>query len=178
MCLLTQNKSFKSDCVNCCSYSMVAFIASTIRGSHHHPATYGVRSHTTAGQIFDVLNGIGTIAFAYAGHSVVLEIQATIPSTQKNTSKKPMWKGCVVAYIIVALCYLAVSISGFWAFGNVVEDDILISLEQPRWLIAIANFMVFLHVIGSYQVCLIIDVLLINNYKTFIYIYYVVKVVL
>ncbi|KAK4570766.1 hypothetical protein RGQ29_029566 [Quercus rubra] len=133
-------------------YSMVAFIASTIRGSHHHPATYGVRSHTTAGQIFDVLNGIGTIAFAYAGHSVVLEIQATIPSTQKNTSKKPMWKGCVVAYIIVALCYLAVSISGFWAFGNVVEDDILISLEQPRWLIAIANFMVFLHVIGSYQV--------------------------
>ncbi|KAK7843140.1 lysine histidine transporter-like 5 [Quercus suber] len=120
---VTGGKSLKN-------YSMVAFIASTIRGSHHHPATYGVRSHTTAGQIFDVLNGIGTIAFAYAGHSVVLEIQATIPSTQKNTSKKPMWKGCVVAYIIVALCYLAVSISGFWAFGNVFAMPVFDMLES------------------------------------------------
>ncbi|GMY07895.1 lysine histidine transporter-like 5 [Fagus crenata] len=134
------------------SYSIVASITSTIRGIDHHPATYRVRSHTMASQIFDIFNGLGTIAFAFAGHSVVLEIQATIPSSPKKTSKKPMWRGCVVAYIIVAICYFAVSISGFWAFGNLVEDDVLISLEKPNWLIAMANFMVFLHVIGSYQV--------------------------
>lgn len=132
---------------------MIAFVASTIRGSERHDeVVYGVRSHTTAGMIFDSLNGIGTIAFAFAGHSVALEIQATIPSTPNNSSKKPMWKGVVVAYIIVAFCYCSVAVSGFWAYGIVVDDDVLISLEKPPWLIATANLMVFFHVIGSYQV--------------------------
>ncbi|WCJ34868.1 Transmembrane amino acid transporter family protein [Euphorbia peplus] len=133
-------------------YSMVAFVTSMLRGAENHHTDYGVRSHTTAGIVFDALNGIGTIAFAFAGHSVVLEIQATIPSTPEKPSKKPMWKGVVLAYIIVVICYTCVSVSGFWAFGNTVEDDILISLEKPSWLIAAANFMVFLHVVGSYQV--------------------------
>lgn len=136
-------------------YSMVACVASFIKGKsdhHFHQVTYGVRSHTTAGRTFDALNGIGTIAFAFAGHSVVLEIQATIPSTEETPSKVPMWRGVSVAYAIVAICYMAVSISGYWAFGISVEDDVLVSLEKPNWLIAAANFMVFLHVIGSYQV--------------------------
>lgn len=57
-----------------------------------------------------------------------------------------------MAYIIVALCYFTVAISGYWAFGDLVDDDILISLEKPPWLIAAANMMVFFHVVGSYQV--------------------------
>ncbi|KAG2253922.1 hypothetical protein Bca52824_084058 [Brassica carinata] len=127
-------------------------VASIVKGTEHHPAEYGVRGHTTASMIFDAFNGVGTIAFAFAGHSVVLEIQATIPSTPEVPSKKPMWKGVVVAYFIVIVCYLCVAISGYWAFGAHVEDDVLISLERPVWLIAAANFMVFIHVIGSYQV--------------------------
>ncbi|CAN8235519.1 unnamed protein product [Cochlearia groenlandica] len=133
-------------------YSMIASVASIVKGTEHRPSEYGVRGNTTASIIFDAFNGIGTIAFAFAGHSVVLEIQATIPSTPEVPSKKPMWKGVVVAYLIVIVCYLAVAISGFWAFGDHVEDDVLISLEKPVWLIAAANFMVFIHVIGSYQV--------------------------
>ncbi|KAM7476874.1 hypothetical protein LguiB_024117 [Lonicera macranthoides] len=130
-------------------YSMIAFVASMIRGIHHREhVSYGFRSHTEAGIAFDIFNALGTFAFAFAAHSVSLEIQATIPSP----SKKPMWRGVIVAYAIVAICYYSVSISGFWAFGNVVEDDVLISLEKPRWLIIVANFMVFLHVLGSYQV--------------------------
>ena len=135
------------------SYSMVAFVASIGKGvSHHHQVSHGVRSHTTAGIVFDVFNSLGTIAFAFAGHSVALEIQATIPSSPDKPSKKSMWRGSIVAYIIVALCYFSVAASGFWAFGDLVEDDVLISLERPRWIIAIANFMVFVHVLGSYQV--------------------------
>ena len=37
-------------------------------------------------------------------------------------------------------------------FGNSVADNILITLEKLRWLIAAANLFVFIHVIGSYQV--------------------------
>ncbi|XP_008219132.1 PREDICTED: lysine histidine transporter-like 5 [Prunus mume] len=136
-----------------CGYAMISFVASTIRGAHHHQhVNHGVRSHTTSEKVFDMLNGFGTIAFAFAGHSVALEIQATIPSTPEKPSKVAMWRGVVVAYIIVIFCYLAVAISGFWAFGNAVEDDVLISLEKPNWLVALANIMVFFHVIGSYQI--------------------------
>ncbi|KAK0576382.1 hypothetical protein LWI29_016562 [Acer saccharum] len=95
---------------------------------------------------------MGTIAFAFAGHSVVLEIQATIPSSPEVPSKKPMWKGVVAAYLIVAFCYLSVAFAGYWAFVPFVEDDVLISLRKPSWLIVIANLMIFIHVVVSYQV--------------------------
>lgn len=144
--------SFVCVFVHACSYSMVAFIMSVVEGLKGHPRSYGVRSHTTAGMTFDAFNALGTIAFAFAGHSVALEIQATLPSTVEKPSKIPMWRGVVVAYSIVIFCYLTVAVSGFWAFGNAVEDDVLITLEHPFWLIAIANFMVFIHVVGSFQV--------------------------
>ncbi|OIS96136.1 PREDICTED: lysine histidine transporter-like 5 [Nicotiana attenuata] len=135
------------------SYSTIASVASIIKGIEHPKSvSYGLRSHTTAGIIFDIFNSLGTIAFAFAGHSVALEIQATIPSTPERPSKSPMWRGVVVAYAIVAFCYLSVAASGFWAFGNLVADDVLVTLEHPNWLISLANFMVFLHVLGSYQV--------------------------
>ncbi|WOG97289.1 hypothetical protein DCAR_0416629 [Daucus carota subsp. sativus] len=134
------------------AYSMIAFVASIIRGTENRNVSYGVRAHTKAGIVFDVFSSLGTIAFAFAGHSVALEIQATIPSP----SKKPMWRGVVVAYIIVAICYFCVSVGGFWAFGDQVDDDVLVTLEKPDWLIIIANFMVFIHVLGSYQVFAIV----------------------
>lgn len=58
----------------------------------------------------------------------------------------------MLAYIIVAICYFPVAFIGYWALGNSVDDNILISLEKPRWLIGAANAFVVVHVIGSYQV--------------------------
>lgn len=113
---------------------------------------YGYKASTTAGKVFNFFSALGDVAFAYAGHNVVLEIQATIPSTSDKPSKGPMWKGVVVAYIVVAVCYFPVAIIGYWTFGNEVSDNILISLEKPVWLIAMANLFVVIHVIGSYQV--------------------------
>ncbi|KAK7401487.1 hypothetical protein VNO78_13013 [Psophocarpus tetragonolobus] len=133
-------------------YSLIAFVMSIVEGVKYHPSSYGVRSHTAAGKTFDAFNALGTIAFAFAGHSVASEIQATLPSTDEKPSRIPMWRGVSVAYTIVILCYLSVAISGYWAFGTSCDDDILITLEHPNWLIATANFMVFIHVLGSFQV--------------------------
>ncbi|XP_051122155.1 lysine histidine transporter-like 5 [Andrographis paniculata] len=137
-------------------YSMVATGASSAVGIsnhlHNRPVNYGFKAQTTAAMVMDIFSSLGLLAFAFAGHSVALEIQATIPSTPENPSKNPMWKGVVVAYIIVGLCYFPVAISGYLAFGSDVEDDVLMSLEHPGWLISLANFMVFVHVLGSYQV--------------------------
>lgn len=92
------------------------------------------------------------MAFAFAGHNVVLEIQATIPSTPDRPSKNPMWKGVVVAYLVVALCYFPVALVGYLVFGDSVEDNILISLNRPVWFIIVANLFVVIHVVGSYQI--------------------------
>lgn len=135
------------------SYSTIAWGASAAKGKQEH-VEYGYKASNTAGTFFNFLSALGDVAFAYAGHNVVLEIQATIPSTPEKLSKKPMWKGVIVAYIIVAICYFPVALIGYWTFGNAVDDNILITLEKPRWLIALANMMVVVHVIGSYQVWL------------------------
>ncbi|PQP98061.1 hypothetical protein Pyn_23402 [Prunus yedoensis var. nudiflora] len=133
------------------SYSTIAWTASVHKGVDPH-VQYGPKASSTAGNVFNFFSALGNVAFAFAGHNVVLEIQATIPSTPEKPSKKPMWKGVFVAYVVVALCYLPVALIGYWVFGNNVEDNILISLQKPHWLIVLANFFVVIHVIGSYQV--------------------------
>ncbi|XP_021736299.1 lysine histidine transporter 1-like isoform X2 [Chenopodium quinoa] len=132
-------------------YSAIAWIASTIKGIQPD-TSYGPRYHTSAGQIFGFLSGLGTVAFAFSGHNIVLEIQATIPSTPQKPSKIAMWKGSLLAYIIVGLCYFPVAFVGYLVFGRLVEDNVMMSLEKPIWLIAVANLFVVIHVIGSYQV--------------------------
>ncbi|XP_062204400.1 lysine histidine transporter 2-like [Phragmites australis] len=133
------------------SYSTIAWVASVHKG-RHADVDYGKTASTTTGQTFNFLSALGDVAFAYAGHNVVLEIQATIPSTPEKPSKKPMWLGVVVAYLVVAICYLPVAFVGYYIFGNAVDDNILITLEKPRWLIAAANLFVVVHVVGSYQI--------------------------
>ena len=65
---------------------------------------YTYTASTTTGRVFNFFSALGDVAFAYAGHNVVLEIQATIPSTPEKPSKRPMWKGVIFAYIVVAFC--------------------------------------------------------------------------
>ncbi|GLT33137.1 hypothetical protein SLA2020_077490 [Shorea laevis] len=133
------------------SYSTIAWGASVAKGVQPD-VQYGYKAKSTSGTVFNIFSALGDVAFAYAGHNVVLEIQATIPSTPEKPSKGPMWRGVIVAYIVVALCYFPVALIGYWMFGNSVEDNILISLQKPAWLIAMANMFVVVHVIGSYQI--------------------------
>lgn len=137
--------------VGICSYSTIAWVGCLSRGridnvSYDYKKTSGVDS------MFRVFNALGQISFAFAGHAVALEIQATIPSTPEKPSKLAMWKGVIGAYFINAICYFPVALIGYWAFGQDVEDNVIMELKRPEWLIASANLMVVVHVIGSYQV--------------------------
>ncbi|KAF8100057.1 hypothetical protein N665_0232s0029 [Sinapis alba] len=133
------------------SYSTIAWGASVKKGVQPD-VDYTFRATTSSGKVFNFMNALGDVAFAYAGHNVVLEIQATIPSTPEKPSKIPMWRGVVVAYIVVAICYFPVAFVCYYIFGNNVDDNILMSLEKPTWLIVMANSFVVIHVIGSYQI--------------------------
>ncbi|XP_011086736.1 lysine histidine transporter 1 [Sesamum indicum] len=133
------------------TYSTIAWTAAIARGVQKD-VDYSLRGKNAGENVFNFCNALGEIAFAYAGHNVVLEIQATIPSTPIKPSKKPMWKGVIFAYIVVAICYFPVAFAGYYIYGNSVDDNILLTLEKPAWLIAAANIFVLIHVIGSYQI--------------------------
>ncbi|KAL7110530.1 hypothetical protein ACP275_05G031800 [Erythranthe tilingii] len=133
------------------SYSTIAWVGSLSHG-RAPTVSYAYKKTSGADYMFRVFNALGQITSAYAGHAVVLEIQATIPSTPERPSRIPMWKGAVWAYFINAICYFPVALVGYWAFGQDVADNVLVALERPSWLIATANLMVVVHVIGSYQV--------------------------
>lgn len=134
-----------------CSYSTIAWVGSLSRG-RVPDVSYDYKKTSDVDFMFRVFNALGQITSAYAGHAVVLEIQATIPSSPGKPSTIPMWRGAVWAYFVNAICYFPVALIGYWAFGQDVADNVLVALERPPWLIAAANFMVFVHVIGSYQV--------------------------
>ncbi|XP_028794071.1 lysine histidine transporter 1-like [Neltuma alba] len=133
------------------TYSIIAWTASLARG-FQPDISYAIKARSTADATFNFFTSLGDVAFAYAGHSVALEIQATIPSTPEKPSKGPMWRGVIWAYVGVAFCYFPVAIVGYYVFGNSVADNVLVGLEHPRWLIAAANIFVVIHVIGGYQV--------------------------
>lgn len=133
------------------SYSTIAWVGCIARG-RTPKVSYAYKKTSGIDYMFRVFNSLGQISFAYAGHAVALEIQATIPSTPEKPSRIPMWKGALGAYFINALCYFPVAFIGYWAFGQDVSDNVLVGLQRPSWLIASANLMVVIHVIGSYQV--------------------------
>lgn len=134
-------------------YSTISWAACLGRGAARN-VDYSYEHTTAANSVFRVFNALGQISFAYAGHGVVLEIQATVPSREGRPSSVPMWRGAMLAYFINAVCYFPTAMVGYWAFGQEVKDNVLLSLQRPEWLIAAANLMVVVHVIGSYQVCL------------------------
>ncbi|KAI3463083.1 hypothetical protein Pfo_019746 [Paulownia fortunei] len=116
------------------SYSTIAWVASVDEGVQPN-VEYGYKAKSTAGTVLTFFSALGSVAFAYAGHNVVTYVE-----------------GVIVAYVIVAICYFPVALIGYWAFGNAVDDNILMSLEKPKWLIAMANMFVVIHLIGSYQI--------------------------
>lgn len=86
-----------------CSYFTIAWTAS-LHKCKLGDVGYCSKSTTAAVSVFRVFTALGDIAFSYAGHNMVLEIQATIPSTLEKPSKGPMWKGVIFAHIVVAVC--------------------------------------------------------------------------
>mmetsp|Transcript_12305 Transcript_12305/g.37013 ORF Transcript_12305/g.37013 Transcript_12305/m.37013 type:complete len:484 (-) Transcript_12305:840-2291(-) len=130
-------------------YSTVA-IGVTLKNGRVNNVAYNLDGHSVADGIFGAFNALGTIAFAYGGHNVVLEIQATMPSPPSTF--KPYMRGVYLAYVIVSYCYFGVAFCGYWAYGNQVQPNILFSLENPRGVVSLAAIMVLIHVTGSYQV--------------------------
>ncbi|KAL5055361.1 hypothetical protein RYX36_036043 [Vicia faba] len=119
-----------------------------------------VQQEQTLVKISDILNAIGIIVLAFRGHNVVLEIQGTLPSNFKETSKELMRRGVTISYILIAMCVFPLSIAGFWAYGNQIPSDrgLLTAFPQfhkqqvTKFSIGAIYVLVILHCLSSFQV--------------------------
>jgi amino acid transporter len=159
-----------------CSYSTIAWTIPIFHNEHGQhldiancklvnvTADYHLPKVSTAVHVLSAFNALGIVAFAYAGHNVVLEIQATIPSKPGRPSKIAMWRGVFLAYVIVTICYFPVALVCYWAYGNQLAansnsdsdsafNSNILQFEGFRGITTAANFMVIIHILGSYQVC-------------------------
>ncbi|KAL6851929.1 hypothetical protein ACP4OV_020114 [Aristida adscensionis] len=105
------------------------------------------------------LNALGIIAFAFRGHNLALEIQATMPSTFKHPAHVPMWRGAKAAYLLIAICLFPVAVGGYWAYGNMMPQGGMLaalyafhSHDIPRGLLATTFLLVVLNCLSSFQI--------------------------
>ncbi|KAK2381318.1 lysine histidine transporter [Trifolium repens] len=110
-------------------------------------------------KISDIINAIGIIVLAFRGHNVVLEIQGTLPSNFKETSKEPMRRGVTVSYILIVTCLFPLAIVGFWAYGNQIPDRGLLTAftqfhkqQVTKFSMGALYVLVILHCLSSFQV--------------------------
>jgi amino acid permease len=93
-----------------------------------------------------VANAIATFAFAWGGHNIACEIQATLP--MPPSSVRPMMHSVHTTFWLAALCYGAVSVCGYWAYGQIVQDNVLLAMGGPgasaalKGVVAAANLAV------------------------------------
>jgi len=139
------------------SYCLIAIVMSgTVRPGpevNYNPAAV---QRTPIERVMGVFNAMTTVLFAYGGHNVALEIQATIPVGGKHPSSSvpAMMRGVNWTFLVTGLCYFGVSILGFYAFGTSVSDNVLMAFQAgpTYWVVAMANIMVVVHVAAAYQV--------------------------
>ncbi|KAL5557766.1 hypothetical protein UlMin_033977 [Ulmus minor] len=135
---------------------LVAVTEGRLDGVSYDP----VREATNTAMIFSVLNAFGIIAFAFRGHNLTLEIQATMPSSEKNPSRVPMWRGVKVAYLIVAMCIFPLAIVGYWAYGHKIPANggMLTAIYQyhgrdtSKFVLALTSLFVIINAVSSFQI--------------------------
>eukprot|EP01026_Neomeris_dumetosa_P068286 TRINITY_DN6685_c0_g1_i3.p1 TRINITY_DN6685_c0_g1~~TRINITY_DN6685_c0_g1_i3.p1 ORF type:complete len:448 (+),score=15.17 TRINITY_DN6685_c0_g1_i3:87-1430(+) len=118
----------------------------TIVHNHQESITVQKTSEPSTDTTFNFLNALGAIIFAFAGHAVFLETQATIKYPPSTVN--PMMIAVVITYVLSQVLYASVGILGYEAFGMEVQGNVFVSTTKPTWLVLFANIMVLLHTIG------------------------------
>ncbi|KAF9604893.1 hypothetical protein IFM89_011175 [Coptis chinensis] len=73
---------------------------------------YSVKPKLDIAGVFDTFAALGIIAFAFRGHKLVLEIRATLPSSENYPSHVPMMRAVNFAYLVIAFCVLPLAVAG------------------------------------------------------------------
>eukprot|EP00199_Chlamydomonas_sp_CCMP681_P000406 CAMPEP_0119107552 /NCGR_PEP_ID=MMETSP1180-20130426/11077_1 /TAXON_ID=3052 ORGANISM="Chlamydomonas cf sp, Strain CCMP681" /NCGR_SAMPLE_ID=MMETSP1180 /ASSEMBLY_ACC=CAM_ASM_000741 /LENGTH=487 /DNA_ID=CAMNT_0007093057 /DNA_START=85 /DNA_END=1548 /DNA_ORIENTATION=+ len=134
------------------TYAIIAIILSANNPAAIEDISFNKRDETEQERLFSIFQALTTIAFAYGGHSVSLEIQGTLPAGPYQSTVPRMLLGLNVTFVAAAIMYFGVACTGYAAYGNQVQSNILNSIGQPVWVIATAHMAVVVHVLASYLV--------------------------
>ncbi|XP_066344382.1 lysine histidine transporter-like 8, partial [Miscanthus floridulus] len=141
------------------AYCTMILVVSVAKGRVAGVSYDPVKATNDVDAALGILNDLGIIAFAFRGHNVVLEIQGTMPSTLKHPSHVPMWKGVKVAYAIIALCLYPIAIGGFWAYGNRIPSNGILSAlykfhsrDVSRLVLGTTTLLVIINCLTTYQI--------------------------
>ncbi|KAL5214453.1 hypothetical protein ABZP36_003605 [Zizania latifolia] len=141
------------------AYCTMIWVVSVAKGRVPGVSYNPVKVTSEVDGAIGILNGLGIIAFAFRGHNLVLEIQATMPSTLKHPSHVPMWKGVKAAYIIIAFCLYPVAIGGFWAYGDQIPPNGILSAlykfhsrDVSRLVLGLAALLVIVNCLTTCQI--------------------------
>ncbi|XP_027087939.1 lysine histidine transporter-like 8 [Coffea arabica] len=141
-------------------YCTLMWVVSVSKGRLPNVSYAPVKANSDVARVFELLNALGIIAFAFRGHNLVLEIQATMPSSEKHPSRVPMWRGVKVAYVIVAMCLFPLAIAGYWAYGRVIPANggmlaaiyAFHSRDVARSVLGLMSFFVIVNALSSFQI--------------------------
>ncbi|XVE56249.1 hypothetical protein DITRI_Ditri03aG0223200 [Diplodiscus trichospermus] len=140
----------------CTMMWMISVTEGRLDGVSYDP----IKEEDNMAMIFSVLNALGIIAFAFRGHNLTLEIQATMPSTENKPSKIPMWRGVKAAYLIIAMCLFPLAIGGYWAYGHKIPANggMLTAIYQyhgrdtSQAVLALTSLFVIINAVSSIQI--------------------------
>ncbi|KAA8532046.1 hypothetical protein F0562_006812 [Nyssa sinensis] len=141
-------------------YCTLIWVVSVAEGKLPGVSYNPVRGKTEIVRVFDVLNALGIIAFAFRGHNLTLEIQATMPSDEKHPSHVPMWRGVKIAYLLIAICLFPLAIGGYWAYGHKIPANggMLTALyafhsrNVSQAVLGLASIFVIVNAVSSFQI--------------------------
>ncbi|PKA67160.1 GABA transporter 1 [Apostasia shenzhenica] len=155
MVILAQIPSFHSlrhlnlvSLILCLAYSACATAASIYVG---HSRNTPQRDYELPGEgqdrVFGVFNAISIISMTY-GNGIIPEIQATVAPP---VGRKVL-KGLCLCYVVVVSTFFTVAISGYWAFGNRAQGNVLSNFIVddraliPKWFIIMTNVFTVLQI--------------------------------
>ncbi|KAG5563411.1 hypothetical protein RHGRI_005984 [Rhododendron griersonianum] len=109
------------------------------------PKDYSLETSESA-MVFSAFTSISIIASLY-GNGILPEIQATLAPPVAGK----MLKGLLMCYAVIFVTFYSAAVSGYWAFGNQSNSNILKSLMPdegpslaPTWLLGLAIVFVLL----------------------------------
>lgn len=137
-------------------YSIIAFGLTV----GYHGTNGGIKpldTGTTAGTVWNVLNSLGAVLFAYSFSFILLEIQDTLQDAKgKKTGPISSMKWAVnISVTIMTGFYIAIACAGFASLGYDLQPGGILEDYQgiaPAWVIDMANAMVLVHMVPAYQV--------------------------
>jgi len=92
--------------------------------------------------VINLFVGLGTIVFAWGGHS-------TFPTIQHDMKRpKDFNKSILLAFSVATLFYLIVIVVGTITYGNSIRDSIINNLQTP-WINQAVNILISVHCILS-----------------------------